>query len=92
MNIGVRTLDTGATLSVATFDSTGNPVASRTLPAYGPNVFDQMPVATFTGASPVPPGGHILITFNTFGGRAFIYSSIIDNKTSDSTYRLADIK
>jgi len=92
MNIGVRTLDTGATLTVSTYDSTGNLVNTRTLPAYGPNVFDQMPVATFTGASSVPPGGYIVITFNVFGGRAFVYSSIIDNKTSDSTYRLADIK
>jgi hypothetical protein len=92
MNIGVRTLDTGATLDVATFDSAGNLKATRSLPAYGPNVFDQMPVATFTGASSVPPGGYILITFNAFGGRAFVYSSVIDNKTSDSTYRLADIR
>jgi hypothetical protein len=92
MNIGVRTLDTGATLTVSTYDSTGNLVNTRTLPAYGPNVFDQMPVATFTGASSVPPGGYIVITFNVFGGRAFVYSSIIDNQTSDSTYRLADIK
>ena len=42
--------------------------------------------------STVPPGGYILITFNVFGGRAFVYSSVIDNRTSDSTFRLADIK
>jgi hypothetical protein len=92
MNIGVRTLDTGATLTVGTFDSTGNLVATRPVLAYGPNVFDQMPVATFTGASTVPPGGYIVITFNVFGGRAFVYSSVIDNKTSDSTFRMAGIK
>jgi hypothetical protein len=92
MNIGVRTLDTGATLTVSTYDSSGNLKGTRTLPAYGPNVFDQLPVATFTGLSSVPPGGYMLITFNVFGGRAFIYSSVIDNRTSDSTYRLADIK
>lgn len=92
MNIGVRTLDTGATLDVATYDSAGTLKGTRTLPAYGPNVFDQVPVATFTGLSTVPPGGYILIGFNVFGGRAFVYSSVIDNKTSDSTYRLADIK
>jgi hypothetical protein len=92
MNIGVRTLDTGATLNVYTYDSTGTLKATRNLPAYGANVFDQMPVAAFTGASTVPPGGYILITFNVFGGRAFVYSSVIDNRTSDSTYRLADIK
>jgi hypothetical protein len=92
MNIGVRTLDTGATFDVFTYDSTGALKATRTVPAYGPNVFDQVPVATFTGASPVPPGGYILITFNVFGGRAFVYSSVIDNRTSDSTFRLAEIK
>jgi hypothetical protein len=92
MNIGVRTLDTGATLTVSTFDSAGVLKGTRTLPAYGPNVFDQLPVATFTGLSSAPPGGYILISFNVFGGRAFIYSSVIDNRTSDSTFRLADIK
>ena len=49
-------------------------------------------MATFTGLSSVPPGGYILVTFSTFGGHAFVYSSVIDNKTSDSTFRMADIK
>ena len=92
MNIGVRTLDTGATLDVSTYDAAGDLKGTRTLPAYGPNVFDQVPVATFTGVSPVPPGGYIMVTFHVFGGRAFVYSSVIDNKTSDSTFRLADIR
>ena len=92
MNVGVRTLDNGATLTVSTYDSAGNLKGTRTLPAYGPNVFDQMPVATFTGLSAVPPGGYILVSFNVFGGRAFLYSSVIDNRTSDSTFRLADIR
>ena len=91
MNIGVRTLDTGATLDVATYDSSGSLVATRTVP-YGASVFDQVPVSTFTGAPTVPPGGFIRISFNVFGGRAFVYSSVIDNRTSDSTFRLADIK
>jgi hypothetical protein len=91
MNIGVRTLDTGATLDVATFDASGSFVATRTVP-YGANVFDQVPVSTFTGVSTVPPGGYIQIHFNVFGGRAFVYSSVIDNRTSDSTFRLADIR
>jgi hypothetical protein len=29
---------------------------------------------------------------NTFGGRAFVYSSVIDNRTSDSTFSLANIR
>ncbi len=91
MNIGVRTLDTGAVLNIRTLDSAGGLRATRTV-TYGANLFDQVPVATFTGASTVPPGGYIVITFNTFGGRAFVYSSTIDNRTSDSTFRMADIK
>jgi hypothetical protein len=59
---------------------------------YGANVFDQVPVSTFTGVATVPPGGYIRIGFNVFGGRAFVYSSVIDNRTSDSTFRLADIR
>jgi hypothetical protein len=92
MNIGVRTLDNGATLTVTTYDSAGVPKGTRTLPAYGPNVFDQLPVATFTGLSQVPPGGFIAVSLTPFGARAFLYSSVIDNRTSDSTFRLADIK
>ncbi|MGH9419668.1 MAG: hypothetical protein ACRD3J_06830, partial [Thermoanaerobaculia bacterium] len=91
MNIGVRTLDPGAVLDIFTYDSTGVLRGTRTVP-YGASVFDQVPVATFTGMSSVPPGGWILITFDTFGGRAFVYSSVIDNRTSDSTFRLADIR
>lgn len=92
MNIGVRTLDAGAVLDITTLDSGGIQRATRTV-TYGANVFDQQPVATFTGASTVPPGGWIVITFNTFGSRAFVYSSVIDNRpTVDSTFRMADIK
>jgi hypothetical protein len=34
----------------------------------------------------------MVIGFDVFGGRAFVYSSVIDNKTSDSTFRMADVK
>jgi hypothetical protein len=91
MNIGVRTLDTGAALDITTIDASGTATANRSV-TYAANVFDQVPVGTFTGAATMPPGGWILITFHTFGGRAFVYSSVIDNRTSDSTFRLADIK
>jgi len=91
MNIGVRTLDAGASIGVTTIDATGHVRATRTV-TYGPNIFDQQPVATFTGAATVPLGGWILIDINNVGDRAFVYSSVIDNKTSDSTFRMADFK
>jgi hypothetical protein len=92
MNVGVRTLDAGATLDITTYDSAGVIRATRTGISYPANYFDQVPVATFTGASTVPVNGWITITISTLNGRAFVYSSIIDSKTSDSSYRLADIK
>jgi hypothetical protein len=91
MNVGVRTLDAGATLAITTYDSGGSIRGTRTV-TYPANYFDQVPVATFTGVSTVPVNGWILINISTFGGRAFVYSSIIDSKTSDSTFRMADIK
>ena len=33
-----------------------------------------------------------MVCISNIGGRAFVYSSVIDNKTSDSTFRMADIK
>jgi hypothetical protein len=92
VNIGVRTLDTGAVLDVTTYDAAGTLRGTRSAVSFPANYFRQLPVEEFTGVSPMPAGGWILITFNTFGGRAFVYSSTIDNRTADSTYRLADIK
>ena len=91
MNIGVRTLDAGAHLDITTINPSGLAHATRSV-TYGPNIFDQQPVATFIGTTDVPPGGWILIDINTVGGRAFVYSSVIDNKTSDSTFHLGEIK
>jgi hypothetical protein len=92
MNIGVRTLDNGATLDINTYDATGNLRGSRTGVSFPANYFRQFSVDEFTGAATVPVNGSILISISSTAGRAFVYSSTIDNKTSDSTYRLADIK
>jgi len=91
MNIGVRTLDAGAILNISMFSAGGILRATRTGVTYPPNYFVQVPVADFTGASTIEAGGWILIT-STFPSNAFVYSSVIDNRTSDSTYRLAEIR
>lgn len=93
MNIGVRTLDPGATINITLLDAAGSVRATRFGVPYPPNYFQQFTVSDFTGASAstVPPGGWILISV-TSPGRIFVYSSVIDNRTSDSTYRLADVK
>jgi hypothetical protein len=91
MNIGVRTLDAGAKLTIIMIGADGTVRSTRSGVTYPPNYFVQVPVAEFTGATTVEPGGWILIT-PTFPTKAFIYSSVIDNRTSDSTYRLAEVK
>jgi hypothetical protein len=89
MNIGVRTLDAGATIGIVMFDANGNIRASRTV-SYPANYFEQKTASEFTGATTVEPAGWISI--NTSAGRIIIYSSVIDNRTSDSTYHLANVK
>ncbi len=90
MNIGVRTLDAGATLSIAVVDANGALLGSRTA-TYPANYFQQDSFAVFTGVSTLPAGGRIQISI-TYPGTAFIYSSTIDGRTSDSTFRMADIR
>lgn len=90
MNIGVRTLDVGATLNISMFRADGSLAASRNGVVYPPNYFIQVPVSDFVGTSAVEAGGWIVIGAN-FDSRSFVYSSVIDNRTSDSTYRLADV-
>jgi hypothetical protein len=90
MNIGVRTLDSGATISILLLDANSNFLGSRTA-TYAANYFEQVPFAAFTGVSTIPAGGRIQISV-TYPGTIFIYSSVIDNRTSDSTFRMADIK
>jgi len=90
MNIGVRTLDQGATVNVAVLDANGNTLGLRTT-TYPANYFEQDPFATFTGVSATPAGGRIHVSV-AYPGRAIFYSSVVDNRTSDSTYRLADVK
>ena len=91
MNIGVRTLDSGAKLNIYTYRADGSLAGNRTGVTYAANSFVQVPLSDFTGLASPPPGGSIFIG-STFPSRAFIYSSVVDNKTSDSTYRLAAIQ
>lgn len=91
MNIGLRTLETGASLNVSVYDADGHVLSTKNNLAYPANYFNQGTAADFAGVPSLPAGGWILITANN-PTKAFIYSSVVDNRTSDSTYHLADIK
>jgi hypothetical protein len=75
MNVGVRTLGEGATISVG-----DSPAKS-----YPANYFEQVPLSTFIGNTPIPASGFIGISITA--GRLFIYASTTDNKTNDSAIK-----
>lgn len=79
MNVGVRTLGEGATINI----SVAGVNVTRT---YGPNFFEQVTLSAFLGgATPVPNGTYPVRV--DVGGKAFIYSTITDNRTNDTAIR-----
>ena len=88
MNIGIRTLQSGARISAFIYDANG--VLAGTKPAvdYPPDYFEQPTASQFTGLATLPAGGSIVVNVST--GAAFIYGSITDNRTSDSSMRMAE--
>ena len=86
MNIGIRTLAQGVTLSITARDKDGAIVKSVTT-AYLPTFFTQV------GASQLLNGyvlrGGETITFDVTGGSAFIYGATTDNATNDPSVQFA---
>lgn len=91
VNIGVRTLDAGAKLNIALHAANGSTLAVRNGVSFPANYFNQVPLSDFVGTTSIEPGGWISIS-SDYPTSVFVYSSVIDNRTSDSTYRLADMK
>ena len=91
MNIGIRTLDSPATVAVTVFDATGTVLGTKST-TYAANYFEQVPFAAFTGISTIPAGGRIVVSCGPYPAAVLVYSSVIDNRTQDSTYRTADIR
>ncbi len=84
MNIGIRTLDQGATLRVVVFDSTGFPLRAETK-TYPPNYFEQVPASAFMGGAPLGPNTSFV--FN--GGNAIVYGVTADNQYQNVVIRFA---
>jgi hypothetical protein len=87
MNIGVRTFELGATLSVLHLAKSGvslGTVASKTYPA---NYFEQVGLQQFVDNLPASPDG--LLGIFVTAGSAVIYGSTTDNRTNDSAIAIA---
>jgi streptogramin lyase len=85
-NIGVRTLELGASIALTLRDAAGVVVA--TVPRVFPAVYHlQQPAAEFlTGSSP-PAGGSV--TVEIVSGSAIVYGATVDNITGDPSLQIA---
>lgn len=82
MNIGVRTLDQGATITVYPLLANGLSQGSVEH-TYAPNYFEQNTLAGFIAPATAIPNA--LFTVYVSAGNAIIYASTTDNKTNDSS-------
>lgn len=85
MNVGVRTLGSGATVTFQLYDSSGTlqQTATRT---FGPNHFQQFPVTGLFSAF-VNVNQTIVVTVDA--GSAIVYGTSIENTTSAMTLQIA---
>ncbi len=86
LNIGVRTLEQGASLSLTVRDKDGN-IVKTTTKSYGATFFTQV-AATAMLDGYVLTGGET-ITIQVTAGSAFIYGSTTDNTTQDPSVQFA---
>jgi len=85
LNIGVRTLESGATLTITVRDKDGATV--KTLQSsFGPSYFIQNSSAGLLGYTLT--GGET-ITFTVDAGSVFLYGATTDNKTNDPSQQFA---
>ena len=84
-NIGIRTLYSGATVSITVRNSDGSVVRSLSR-TYTANYFVQTDAATFAGG---PISGDQTIQISGSSGSAIVYGSTTDNTTNDPAMQLA---
>ena len=81
MNIGVRTFESGATMTMTVYDAAGSPVrtTTRSFPA---NQFIHLPASEITGG-PIAANQTIVISIDS--GSAVIYGSTVSNTGAGSS-------
>jgi len=85
-NLGVRTLETGATATLTLHDASGTVVGtvSRTYPAI---YHQQQSANAFLDLSALPAGGSIAVSI--ISGSAIFYGATVDNTTGDPSLQIA---
>ncbi len=85
-NVGVRTLDQGATLRV-TVRNVAGAVTKTVTKTYGATFFEQTSVDAFLGGAAL--AGSESLTIEVTAGNAVIYGATTDNRTNDASYQRA---
>lgn len=85
MNVGVRSLAEGATVTFRLYDASGT-LQETVTRTFGPNFFQQFPVSGLFSAF-VNTNQTILVTVDA--GRAIVYGTSIENSTSAMTLQIA---
>jgi photosystem II stability/assembly factor-like uncharacterized protein len=85
-NLGVRTLEEGASVTLSLKNAAGMLVGSRTR-AFPSNYHEQQDAAGFLSAVEVPPGGSIEMFVAS--GAAIFYGATVDNRTGDPSFQIA---
>jgi Abnormal spindle-like microcephaly-assoc'd, ASPM-SPD-2-Hydin/Pregnancy-associated plasma protein-A len=84
-NIGIRTFDAGASLSVTIKNRVGQTIRAFTK-VYAPNYYEQQAGSVFLGAAPGPSES---VAVTVTAGSAIVYGAATDNKTQDPAIQIA---
>jgi len=85
-NVGLRTLGSGATISITVRNAAG--IVTRTITrTYPANYFEQRDSASFLNG--VPIGANESIAVEILSGSAIVYGATVDNHTNDPSLQLA---
>lgn len=85
-NIGIRTLDGGASMNINVKDSSGKVVKTLTK-TFAPMFFQQVSAASFIEGD-LPASGSLFIFISS--GSAILYGATTDNKTQDPSVQFAN--
>lgn len=88
MNVGIRSLEQGVELNIIQYDASGVPTGLFLKRTYPANYFEQMTVSQFIDGAAVAPGGYLVVQIEN--GSAFVYGTVTDNRTNDSSIRFPE--
>ena len=85
-NVGIRTLDEGASVNIAVNNAAGELLRSSSR-VFPPSYHEQQDAPGFLGVVELPPGGSISVFVNS--GAAIVYGATVDNVTGDPSLQIA---